>query len=542
MATHSKNAGIAVLKDATRNKGTAFSAEERRQLGLEGLLPGAEETLARQLERVLGHLAAKPDDLERYIYLQSLADRNETLFYKTLMSDPARFVPLVYDPTIAAACQTYGHIYREPRGMYLNKTFKGRLAEVLKNWPVKAVRFICVSSGRRILGLGDIGANGAPIPIGKLQLYTACAAVPPGCLLPIHMDIGTENAALRADPLYLGLRHTPLADEETDSLMDEFVTAVGEIFPDCCIHFEDWKGSDALRLLDRYADQALVYNDDIQGTASVTLAGLYAAMKIKKSTLAQQRFLFAGAGSAAIGIGRLLIDAMIAEGVDEKAARQRIAMFDIKGLIASQRDDLNNWQQPFAQSMKQTDDFAAAVEAFQPTVVIGVSTQRGLFSQPVVEKICEIDAQPVIFALSNPTEKAECTAEQAYQWSEGKALFAAGVQFSPVTAQGKTFYPGQANNFTIFPALGLAIYATRPERVTQEMFIVAAQATADQITPGELQKGMLYPDQNAILETEMTTAARLAEWIFDRQLARVKRPEDIRAWLESLAWSPDYAD
>ncbi len=319
----------------------------------------------------------------------------------------------------------------------------------------------------------------------------------------------------------------------------------------CCVrviahlsHFRRFRsiGARAAFAVDEYADQALVYNDDIQGTASVTLAGLYAAMKIKKSTLAQQRFLFAGAGSAAIGIGRLLIDAMIAEGVDEKEARQRIAMFDIKGLIASQRDDLNGWQQPFAQSMKPTDDFAAAVEAFQPTVVIGVSTQGGLFSQPVVEKLCEIDAQPVIFALSNPTEKAECTAEQAYQWSEGKALFAAGVQFPPVTAQGKTFYPGQANNFTIFPALGLAIYATRPERVTHEIFIVAAQATADQITPGELQKRMLYPDQNAILETEITTAARLAEWIFDRQLARVERPEDIRAWLESLAWSPDYAD
>lgn len=534
--------GSALLRDASSNKGTAFTAEERQQLGLKGLLPAGEETLARQLERVLGHLAAKPDDLERYIYLQSLADRNEVLFFKTLMSDPARFVPLVYDPTIAKACQTYGHLYREPRGMYLTKEFKGDIAEALRNWPVKDVRFICVSSGGRILGMGDIGANGAPIPLGKLQLYTACAAVPPSCLLPIHLDIGTENDALRADPLYLGLRCRPLAEKETDSLLDEFVAAVNEVFPDCCIHFEDWKGDDALRLLDRYADSARVYNDDIQGTASVVLAGLYAALKIKQASLSQQRILFAGAGSAAIGIARLLVSAMAAEGIAEDEARQHIAMFDVNGLVTDQRDDLNPWQQPFAQQAQATDNFHHAVETFQPSIVIGVSTQGGLFSQQVITSLCKNESRPVIFALSNPTEKAECTAEQAYQWSKGEALFAAGVQFPAVTAHGKTFYPGQANNFYIFPALGLAVYATRPERITQQMFIVAAQATAEQVAPGDLQKGKLYPEQSMILETEITTAARLAEWVFDNDLAQVERPQDVRAWLESLAWSPDYAD
>jgi malate dehydrogenase (oxaloacetate-decarboxylating)(NADP+) len=281
-------AGVTLLENPVSNKGTGFTQQERMKNHLEGLLPATVEDLSTQIERVMGHLLAKPTDLEQYIYLQELCDRNETLYYAVLMSDPARFVPIVYDPTIADACLTYGHIYRRPRGMYLTKTMNGRFAEVLANWPISDVRFICVSSGGRILGLGDIGANGAPIPIGKLQLYTACAGVPPHGLLPIHFDIGTTNAALRADPLYTGLRDEPPADAELDALMDEFMEAANQVFPGVCVHFEDWKGTDAIRLLGRYKDNYLVLNDDIQGTASVTIAGLTTALQIKGEKLSQQ--------------------------------------------------------------------------------------------------------------------------------------------------------------------------------------------------------------------------------------------------------------
>jgi malate dehydrogenase (oxaloacetate-decarboxylating)(NADP+) len=272
--------GAALLNDPIRNKGTAFTAQERREFGLEGLLPHAVEALDRQVERVLGHLGAKPTDLERYIYLIGLSDRNETLFYRTVMSDPARFIPILYDPTVADACLTFGHIYRRARGMYITREMKGRMAEVLRNWPERDVRFICVSTGGRILGLGDIGASGMGIPIGKLQLCTACAAVPPECLLPVLFDIGTTNAALRADPLCLGLPEPPPSDEELDALTKEFVQAVQKVFPGCCIHFEGWKGTDAIRMLKRYADKVLCYNDDIQGTASMALAGLTTALQI----------------------------------------------------------------------------------------------------------------------------------------------------------------------------------------------------------------------------------------------------------------------
>jgi malate dehydrogenase (oxaloacetate-decarboxylating)(NADP+) len=336
--------GLALLDTPTLNKGTAFTEEERRDYGLEGLLPYVVDTLDRQLERVMQHLDAKPTDLERYIYLIGLSDRNEMLFYRTLMSDPARFVPIVYDPTVADACLAFGHIYRRARGMYITREMKGRIADVLRHWPARDVRFICVSTGGRILGLGDIGANGMGIPIGKLQLYTACAAVPPDGLLPVLLDIGTTNAALRADPLYLGLRQLPPSDEELDALTEEFVQAVQQVFPGCCIHFEDWKGTDAIRLLNRYKDKVLCYNDDIQGTASVALAGLTTALQMIDQPLTEQRLLFLGGGSAGIGIANLLVAAMQQRGLSQDAARSRISMFDIDGLVEPSRTGLSDAQ------------------------------------------------------------------------------------------------------------------------------------------------------------------------------------------------------
>ncbi len=533
--------GSELINDPVLNKGTAFNEVERREHGLEGLLPPTVETLDRQVERVMSHLDAKPNDLERYIYLVGLSDRNETLFYKTLMSDPARFVPIVYDPTIADACLTFGHIYRRARGMYITRHMKGRMAEVLRNWPTTDVRFICVSTGGRILGLGDIGANGMGIPIGKLELYTACAAVPPDCCLPVLFDIGTTNAAMRDDPLYLGLREEPPASDDLDALVDEFVKAANEVFPGVCVHFEDWKGTDAIRLLARYADKYLVYNDDIQGTASVTIAGITTALQIVGQKLRDQRVFFLGAGSAGIGIGNMIVEAMIGEGLDRAAAEKQVSLFDVHGLIEPSRKDLSASQSVYAHTgAKPTSDLADAVDAFKPTILIGVSTTQGAFTEKVVKAMAKHVERPIIFPLSNPTDKAECTPEQAYTWTNGKALVACGVQFPDVMIADKTFHPGQANNFYIFPAIGLAVYATKPKRITDKMFITAAQASADQVSEDDRDKGMLFPKQSHILEVEITTATRVAESIFDAGEATVERPRDVRAWIEGLTYKPEY--
>jgi malate dehydrogenase (oxaloacetate-decarboxylating)(NADP+) len=532
--------GQPLLNNPVHNRDTAFTEEERRDYGLEGLLPHAVESLERQVQRAFLNLEAKPNDLERYIYLIALADRNETLFYRTVMSDPARFIPILYDPTVADACEAFGHIYRRPRGMYITRAMKGRMAQVLRNWPQRDVRFICVSTGGRILGLGDIGSNGMGIPIGKLQLYTACAGVPPECLLPVLFDIGTSNAVLRADPLYLGIRELPPSEQELNELADEFVNAVQEVFPGCCIHFEDWKGTDAIRMLKRYRDKVLCYNDDIQGTASVTLGGLTTALQILDVPLKEQRILFLGAGSAAIGIGNLLVSAMQTKGLSQDAARQRISMFDINGLLEPSRTDLSEDQKVFAHKAAPSKDLVAAIESLKPTVLIGVSTKGGAFNQRVVETMSRLNERPIIFALSNPTTKAECTAEQAYTWSKGKALYAAGVQFPDLTMYGQTFHPGQANNFYIYPAIGLAAYVARPKRLTDECFIVAAQATADQVDADLRARGRLFPSQSNILEIEVTTATRVAEFLFDKGLAQVERPKDIRSWIEGQLYRPQY--
>jgi len=531
---------MALLHEPGLNKGTAFTHEQRHALGLEGLLPHAVESLDRQVERVLAHLDGKADDLERYVYLIGLEDRNETVFYKAVMSDPKRFIPILYDPTVADACEAFGSMYRRARGMYITRHMKGRIAEVLRNWPEKDVRFICVSTGGRILGLGDIGANGMGIPIGKLQLYTACAAVPPRGLLPVLFDIGTSNEALRADPFYLGTREVPPSEKELDELTEEFIQAVQDVFPDCCVHFEDWKGVDAIRMLDRYKDKILCYNDDIQGTASVALAGIASALNFTGGKLADQRILFLGAGSAAVGIAKLIVAELLTKGVSLEDARARVAMFDVNGLIENSRADVSEAQKVYALSTGPSKDFLKVINTFKPTVLIGVSTKAGAFNKDVVEAMSKLNERPVIFALSNPTHKAECTAEQAYTWSNGKALFAAGVQFDDVHLNGKTYRPGQANNFYIYPAIGLATYVARPSRLTDECFIVAAHATASQVTPAMQAKGMLYPSQDAILETEVTTAARVVEYMFDAGLAQVPRPRDIRAWIEGQLYKPQY--
>lgn len=532
--------GVDVLRDPALNKSTAFTEAEREKLGLVGLVPEVTESEDLQLKRVMLQLGHQATDLDRYIYLMNLLDHDETLFYRVLMSDPARFLPIVYDPTIGEACLKFGHLFRGPRGMYLSILHKGRVREVLRNWPVKDVRVICVTDAGRILGLGDLGANGMGIPIGKLQLYTAAAGVPPQGLLPMYLDAGTNNESLLHDPLYLGIRQTRPPTEDLFAFADEFVAAVQDVFPLCCIHFEDWTGVDAFHLLGRYRDRVCCFNDDVQGTAGIALAGLINAVRVKGTKLSEERILFLGAGSAGIGIAGLLTAAMTADGLSEEQARSRISLFDVNGLLEPSRTDLVDFQVPYAHRHAPTHDFVAAIESIRPTAIIGVSTIGRAFSQAVVEAMARINQRPVVFALSNPTDHAECTAEEAYRWSQGRALYAAGVPFPPVAYEGRTILPSQANNLYIFPAVGMAIYATQATRVTDEMFLTAARAVAEQVSPAQLDQGMLYPPQSNILETELYTAARVAGVIFDRGLARVKRPDDLTAFIRAHVYTPEY--
>jgi len=532
--------GMELLQDPTLNKSTAFTEAEKQALGIIGLVPDVTETKDQQLSRVMMQLGHKTSDIDRYIYLINLLDHDETLFYRTVMSDPARFLPIVYDPTIGEACLKFGHIYRQARGMYLSITRRGKVKEILRNWPQKDVRFICITDAGRILGLGDLGANGAGIPIGKLQLYTACAGVPPQYLLPMYLDAGTNNEQYLHDPLYLGMRKTRPSTEELFSFVDEFVEAVHEVFPKCCIHFEDWTGVDAVHLLQRYRDKYCVYNDDVQGTAGITLAGMINATKLKGTKLKDEKYLFLGAGSAGIGLADLLCSALVAQGVALNEAQARIHMFDINGLLESTRTDLVDFQKPYAHQHAPTRDFVAAIESIKPTTIIGVSTVGGAFNQKVVESMSRINERPVILALSNPTEHAECTPEQAYTWSKGKAIYAAGVQFEPVRYGGKTVLRGQGNSLYIFPAVGMAIFATQAKRVTDEMFIEAGQAVADLVPSDLLKQGLLYPLQSNILETEIQTAARVAKLVFDSGLARVERPTDMVTFIRQHVYTPEY--
>jgi malate dehydrogenase (oxaloacetate-decarboxylating)(NADP+) len=532
--------GIDVLRDPEINKSIAFTEAERDALGLTGLLPSGCDTEETQVQRVMLQLGTKNTDIERYVYLINLLDTNEALFYKVLMSDLARFLPIVYTPTVGEACLKFSHIFRRPRGVFLSLKHKGRVKDVLRNWPKKDVRVICVSSGGRILGLGDLGANGMGIPIGKLVLYTACAAVPPQYLLPVHIDCGTTNQALINDPFYFVLRLQRVPVAEMDEFVDEFVEAVQEVFSGGCIHFEDWAGIDAMRLLERYRDRVSCFNDDMQCTAAVVLAGLFSALRVTGGKLIDQRILFLGAGSAAVGIANLIASAMTLEGLSEGQARSRIALVNSKGLLESSRTDLNDFQIPYAHPHAPLRDFPAIVESLKPTAIIGVSTKGKAFTQQIIESMARFNERPIIFALSNPTEQAECTAEEAYRWSKGSALFASGVAFAPVRFGNKTFIPGQGNNMFIFPAIGLAVSLTRAKRVTDEMFFAVARGLAEQVTQAQLESGLLYPPQTNILETEIANAVRVCEVIFERGLAQVDKPKNIRFWINEQLYTPNY--
>ena len=534
--------GYQILHNPRLNKGTAFTAAERRAYGLEGLLPPAVTNIELQIARRHAEIANLDSDLQKYLVLSDLQARNETLFFAVLMSDPAAYMPLVYTPTVGEACQKFAHIFRSARGMYLPITARGRIREILGNWPEPDVRFIVVTDGERILGLGDLGAGGMGIPIGKLALYTACAGVPPQYCLPVVLDVGTNNNDLPEDPLYFGLRQMRVRGEEYMDFVDEFVMAVQARYPKCCIQWEDFANINAVPILDRYRDRICTYNDDIQGTAGIALAGIFAALRITGQKITDQRFLFLGGGSAGTGIAELISQAMAMAGMDIAEARKRNALFDINGLIVTARTDLADFQKPFAQDRERVTTFVEAVKAIRPTGIIGVSTVPKLFTREVIEAMAEINERPIIFPYSNPTSRSECTAEEAYRWSGSRAVFASGSPFPPVEIAGRKFVPGQGNNVYIFPAMGMAVFATEATRVTEEMFIVAAKAVAEQVTEENLSVGLIYPPQSRILDASLHVAERVAAYIFDKGLARVPRPDDIGSLIRARAYRPVYAD
>ena len=532
--------GVDLLHDPKLNKGTAFTEEERDKLALRGLLPPRIFTGEEQSKRILENFHNKTDDLEKYIYMVALQDRNETLFYRTVIDNIEEIMPIIYTPVVGKACQLFGHIWRRPRGLYLTLNDKGRIAEVLRNWPMKKVGIIVVTDGERILGLGDLGANGMGIPIGKLALYTACAGVHPSLCLPITIDVGTNNEELLNDPLYIGLLQTRLRGEVYDELIDEFIWAVQDVFPGALIQFEDFSNQNAFRLLRKYQDQVCTFNDDIQGTASVTLAGIYSAIRITGQKLTDQKILFQGAGEAGVGIANLIVSALEAEGMSHDEAKRKCWLVDSKGLVVKSRDNLQDHKLTYAHDHKIVSSLISAVETLRPTILIGVSGQPQTFTQPIVEAMEKINEQPVIFALSNPTSKAECTAEQAYSWTNGRAIFASGSPFDPVTLNGKTYVPGQGNNAYVFPGVGLGIIESGARHVTNEMFFAAAKALAKEVSEDDLAEGSVYPPLPQIRDVSAVIASVVAEVAYERGLATVERPDDLLDHMKSRQYQPDY--
>jgi malate dehydrogenase (oxaloacetate-decarboxylating)(NADP+) len=530
------------LHNSRLNKGTVFTETERRAFGLEGLLPPAVLSLELQVARRHDEIARLNDDLLKYLVLSDLQARNETLYYAILRSDPATYMPIVYTPTVGEACQKFGHIFRQPRGIYLPISARGRVKELLSNWPDNDVRFIVVTDGERILGLGDLGAGGMGIPIGKLALCTACAGVPPQYGLPIVIDVGTNNQALLDDPLYLGLRQSRVRGGEYTAFIEEFVAAVQQLYPKCCIQWEDFGNINAVPILERYRNEICTFNDDIQGTAGVALAGILASSRLTKQKITDQRFLFLGAGSAGTGIAELISMAMAEAGMDIHEARRRIALFDVNGLLVTSRKDIADFQRPFAQDRAPISTFVEAVKALKPTGIIGVSGIPKLFTREVIETMAELNQRPIIFPYSNPTSRSECTAEEALRWSEGRAIFASGSPFPPVEIGGRKFVPNQGNNVYIFPAMAMALFATEAKRVTDDMFLTAAKAIAEQVSEENLAAGLIYPPRDRIFGASLHVAERVATCIFDQELAGVPRPDDVGALIRSRVYRPVYAE
>ena len=521
------------------NKGTAFTDDERERYGLRGLLPARVSDPERQAERALANMRRKGCDIERYVFLQALQGRNERLFYRLVVNHIDELMPLIYTPTVGQACQEFAHIFRQPRGFYITPDDCGSIRDILHNWPEADVRMIVVTDGERILGLGDLGANGMGIPLGKLSLYTACAGIPPRQCMPVMLDVGTNNEALRNDPLYLGIQQPRLTGADYSALIEEFVEAIQDVFPRALIQFEDFLTPNAYALLNRYRDRVLCFNDDIQGTAAVALAGVPASCRLTGHDFADLRIMFLGAGSAATGIADLLQAALIDTGLDEQAARERLCFVDRSGLLVKGRDDLAPHNLPYAHDAPNVP-FAEAIRAIRPHVLIGATGAPGVFTEDIVRLMGEVNERPVIFALSNPTSRAECTAQQAYEWTDGRAVFASGSPFDAVTLNDQVYQPGQGNNAYVFPGIGLGAIACHARSISDAMFLQAARVLAGQVSEDDLAAGTIYPPLASIRQVSLAIAVAVAEQAWKEGLARDERPDDVEHMIAALMYDPDY--
>jgi len=531
--------GLAVLRDPLLNKGTGFTEKERDELGLRGLLPPHVHSQDEQAERILQNLRKLSDPLDKFVALNALHDRNESLFFRVLCDNIDEMQPLVYTPTVGLACQRFGFIFQRPRGLFIGANDRGRVAQILRNWPY-AAGIIVVTDGERILGLGDLGANGMGIPVGKLSLYTACAGVHPKLCLPVTIDVGTNNEALLNDPFYIGLRQRRIRGAAYDELIEEFITAAQEVFPGVIIQFEDFANHNAFRLLREYRSRICTFNDDIQGTAAVALAGIFSALRVTGGRLVDQKIMFLGAGEAATGIADLVVSAMVTQGLSEHDARNRCWLVDSRGLVVKSRTDLAEHKVAYAHDHAPIAGFLDAVRTLKPTTIIGVAAVGGAFTKEVLEEMSRINERPIIFALSNPTPQAECTAEQAYQWTGGRALFACGSPFDPVKLHGKTFVPRQGNNSYIFPGIGLGAIVSRARRITDDMFMAAAHTLAHLVTESDLEQGSLYPALPRIREVSAHIAAEFFNTACQNGLAGKPKPRDLMAEVQSQMYNPYY--
>jgi len=532
--------GVKILHDPIRNKGTAFTQADREALNLTGLLPPRVHSPLEQELRVLGNIRNLPTDLDRYLYLIALQDRNELLFYRVVMNNIEEMMPLIYTPTVGQACQEFQHIFRKPRGFYVSSQDRGQVAKILKNWPHNDVRIIVITDGERILGLGDLGADGMGIPIGKLALYSACAGIHPTRCLPVMLDVGTNNESLLNDPLYNGLEQRRIRGGKYDELVDEFIEAAEQVFPGVLIQFEDFGNINAFRLLKRYRSLANCFNDDIQGTGAVALSGIIAALRITGSKLSEQRLLFLGAGEAGIGTADTFVAALVEQGISVEDARKCCSFVDTQGLLVADREKIAPQKQRYARQHPHINTFLEAVQTLKPTAIVGLSGQTGKFSKEVIQTMAGINERPIIFALSNPTSKAECTAKQAYRWSEGRAIFASGSPFDPVEHRGKTHIPGQGNNVYIFPGIGLGAIVSRSRRITDEMFLAAAHCLASHVTEADLSNGSVYPSLRRIREVSAAIAHEVARIAWSKGLTRCEEPKDIKAEIQKHMFEPIY--
>ena len=539
---HVTGRGLQLLNDPWLNKGTSFTLEERDNLGLRGLLPPFIADMEEQSQRVMENYRHQADPLDKYVFLTALHDRNVTLFYHVLMDNLEEMTPVLYTPTVGFACQQFGHLYRKNRGMYLSLQDRGRIGEVLANWPKDEVDIIVISDGSRILGLGDLGANGMGIPIGKLVLYVAGAGLHPERTLPILLDVGTDNEDLLCDPLYLGITHRRVHGKDFYEIVDEFVKEARKRWPNVLIQWEDFTNDKAFPLLERYREQVPSFNDDIQGTGAVALAGLLAAMRIRNERLADQRIVFCGAGSAAVGIADMICAGIAEEsGIGLEEARQHIWMCDSKGLVTTTRgDELQKHKRPYARQEEPAGTLLEIVRRVEPGILIGASGHVSSFTREVIETMHRACERPVIFALSNPTTKSECTAAQAYEWTGGAAIFASGSPFGAVRVEGRIFVPGQGNNMFIFPGIGLGAVACGARKITDDMFFTAAKTLAHMVTPEELGAGTVYPDLGKIRQISLAIATAVCRHAWDQGLARHDEPEDIRRYVKAAMYHPNY--